>query len=800
MSRPRVNIADLVGGGYDEFWTSKSLYRLCKGAKGSKKTKTCALFFIFKLMQYPDANLLVVRKVYRTIKDSVFAELIWAIYKLKVESLWKINRSDLELTYLPTGQKILFRGMDDPYKLASIAVTKGVLCWVWFEEFFDITSEDAFNKLTMSIRGQMPEGSGLWKQFTCTFNPWSENSWIKKRFFDNPDEDTYTCTTTFRDNEFLDEVDYKRYINLYETNPRAARVICDGDWGIAEGLIYTNWHEEDFDIMEVLKNPDVRTSFGLDFGYAISYNAFVAIAVDLEKRKLWIYDEMYEKGLTNIDIARKITELGYAKEKIWADAAEPKSIYELRMGFLVEEDVGEKKEILRYSLPAIQPALKGPDSVRNGIAALQSFEIIVHPRCINAIVEFNNYCYDQDKDGNFLDKPIKDFDHCLVAGTMVATDHGQKPIEDIAVGDMVLTHLGYRPVLASGITRPEPAEIWRLMLEDGTILEGTEDHPIETTEGLKYLHCISEGNEVITWCGQEGPVVQTMKMQNTLNTMDCCGTDIQIAPMPPRGTISSATMYGYIDMCGKNIMVQFPKGITSTIKMEISPTTTSPTWFVYHPWNICVSIPGMRTEREPVLKECGAIQNTRMHVENGMLRKKDTNGTLNMLEKLQKTCNQSNTSVNIAAGDIWQSPLMENSVQTPVNQLLEEHRELTTRAEFVASVVKNSKSTNIQRSGPVPDHVEQDLHLAQECKIQKVVKIEKTSRKEFVYDLTVDEAHDFFANGILVLNCMDAIRYASAEWFIRGRGKVVEAKGDDSRTEENKGSHGKCRRVASSVA
>ncbi len=416
MARQQIDVGALVGRGYDEFWMDKSLYRLCKGAKGSKKTTTCALYYIYHLMKYPDANLLVVRKVYRTIKDSVFAILIWSIDKLGVTSLWKINRSDLEMTYIPTGQKILFRGMDDPYKLASITVSKGVLCWVWFEEFFEITSEDAFNKLTMSIRGQMPPGSGLWKQFTCTFNPWSENSWIKKRFFDNPDADTFTCTTTYKDNEFLDEVDIARYTAMYKHNPRQARVYCDGDWGIAEGLIYTNWHEEDFNIYEVLaSSPRIKTSFGLDFGYSISYNAFVAIAVDLEGQKLWVYDELYFRGVGNAEIARRITEAGYSKEQIWADPADAKSISDLRTGIPYEEYIDGVPTLTNLILPSIVPALKGPDSVNFGIVQLQSFEMIIHPSCINTIKELNNYRYDQDKDGNFINKPIKDWDHLMDA-------------------------------------------------------------------------------------------------------------------------------------------------------------------------------------------------------------------------------------------------------------------------------------------------------------------------------------------------------------------------------------------------
>ena len=142
------------------------------------------------MMKYPDANTLVVRKTYRTLKDSCFTELKWAIHRLGVDAFWDIKESPLEMTYKPTGQKIYFRGLDDPLKVTSITVDQGVLCWMWIEEAYEISSEDDFNMLDESIRGAIPEGSDLFKQITVTFNPWNEHHWLKKRFFDNPDDET----------------------------------------------------------------------------------------------------------------------------------------------------------------------------------------------------------------------------------------------------------------------------------------------------------------------------------------------------------------------------------------------------------------------------------------------------------------------------------------------------------------------------------------------------------------------------------------------------------------------------------
>lgn len=131
-------------------------------------------------MEYPQANLLCVRKTYRTLKDSCFTELKWAIHRLGVDAWWDIKESPLEMTYKPTGQKILFRGLDDPLKVTSITVEVGVLCWLWIEEAYEISSEAGFDTLDESIRGEVPPG--LFKQITLTFNPWNEHHWIKHRF------------------------------------------------------------------------------------------------------------------------------------------------------------------------------------------------------------------------------------------------------------------------------------------------------------------------------------------------------------------------------------------------------------------------------------------------------------------------------------------------------------------------------------------------------------------------------------------------------------------------------------------
>lgn len=219
-------------------------------------------------------------------------------------------------------------------------------------------------------------------------------------------------TTNYLCNEWLDDADRQVFEAMKQNNPRRYRVAGLGDWGIVDGLIFENKEEKAFSIQEIAALPGVRSAFGLDFGYTNDPSALFCGLIDQQSKTLWVFDEIYQYGMSNESIAEAVIKAGYAKEKIKADCAEPKSIDRLRA----------------LGLSRIRKSRKGKDSVNNGIDFIQDYHIIIHPKCVNFIMEINNYTWDTDtKTGKKLNQPIDDFNHLM--------DAMRYALEDFARGD-----------------------------------------------------------------------------------------------------------------------------------------------------------------------------------------------------------------------------------------------------------------------------------------------------------------------------------------------------------------------------
>lgn len=399
MADIQIPLSKYLGKGYNRFHHSRNFYRVVKGGRGSKKSKSAALDYIYKMLKYPWANLLVVRRFSNTNKQSTYTDLKWAANRMKVSHLFKFNESLPEITVKETGQKILFRGLDDPLKITSITVDNGLLAWLWLEEAYQVENKDKFDTLVESIRGSVDD-KNFFKQITVTFNPWSERHWLKSAFFDEETRfnDVFADTTTYRDNEWLDQQDIDRYEDLWRTNPRRAAVVANGDWGVAEGLVFENYTIRDFDIMATIKRVG-ETAAGLDFGFTQDPTTFPRLAVDLDNKELWVYAEHYEHVMTTDDIYNMIVNADMQHALITADSAEQRLIAELKA-----------KGISR-----ITPSVKGAGSINAGIDFMKQFKIYIHPSCVKTIEEFDTYIYKQDKDGKWLNEPVDANNHIIDA-------------------------------------------------------------------------------------------------------------------------------------------------------------------------------------------------------------------------------------------------------------------------------------------------------------------------------------------------------------------------------------------------
>lgn len=405
MTDIRINVSEMMGDGYDDFWRFKGRYRVVKGGRGSKKSTTTALWIVIRMMRTPSANTLVLRRYFNTHRNSTFAQIQWAINRMGVGSLWKATMSPLEMTFKPTGQKIIFRGLDDPQSITSITVDKGHICWCWWEEAFQINDESAFDKVDLSLRGQMPKE--LFIQHTMTLNPWSDKHWIKRRFFDSQDNpDIMAITRNYTCNEFLSDADLALFERMKVENPRRFAIEGNGEWGISEGQVFENWETQEFDV-EAMRHDFIDYGerryidrFGLDFGFSQDPTAFIHAMIDTRKREIYLCNEIYKTHLLIDDMYREIKALGFDGAEIIADSAQPGTIAELK-----------KRGLIR-----IKPAKKGQNSVRDGIARLQDYKIIIHPKCTNAIVEFSNYVWAKDKmNGQYLTVPVDEFNHIIDA-------------------------------------------------------------------------------------------------------------------------------------------------------------------------------------------------------------------------------------------------------------------------------------------------------------------------------------------------------------------------------------------------
>jgi len=379
----------------------KGRYRVLMGSAGSGKSVDIAQDYIVKLSdpRYTGANLLVVRKVYADNKDSTYAELIAAIYRIFgecAERFWKIRQSPLSIMNRITKNSIIFRGMKDATqreKVKSISVQHGKLTWIWCEEATDLTAQD-IDILDTRLRGALPDPR-LYYQMTFTFNPVSAAHWLKGRFFDVQRKNVLTHRSTYLNNRYCDPAFHQMLEEMKVHNPEYYQIYGLGEWGETGGLILTNYKIHTFDY-----GPERfdGMAFGTDFGFN---HPHATLLLGWKDGEVYVCDELYIRQKDTNEIV-KLTEKKFKKYKrfrMYCDSAEPDRI----KTFHNEE----------WNATA---AKKGAGSVHAQIDWLKARKIHIHEQCVNTAREIQQWKWQKDrKTDEYLDEPVELQDDAMAA-------------------------------------------------------------------------------------------------------------------------------------------------------------------------------------------------------------------------------------------------------------------------------------------------------------------------------------------------------------------------------------------------
>lgn len=378
---------------YIPYFNKPQFLQIFFGGSSSGKSYFITDKIVIDVLQ--GCNWLCCRNVAKTIRNSVFNEIVKSIDSMGVRKHFRINKSDMVITCKLNKKQILFCGLDDPEKVKSITPQDGVLERIFLEEATEV-KRDSYLQLKKRLRGRSEKS----KHILMAFNPILKSHWIYKDFFgkweDNKnkyeDKDVTILKTTYKDNLFLTKADRELLEN--ETDPYFYNVYTLGNWGVLGHVIFKNWRVEN--LKSLIPSFD-KIRNGMDFGYSSDPNALVKTHLDKARKKLYVYDEHYQAGMSDDELVR-VCKSFLGRQYITCDSAEPKTI----------------KHLVNNGINAI-PAVKGSDSILRGIRWLQGYEIIVHTECQNFKNEIEQYHWKEDKYGNAMADPVDKDNHLMDA-------------------------------------------------------------------------------------------------------------------------------------------------------------------------------------------------------------------------------------------------------------------------------------------------------------------------------------------------------------------------------------------------
>lgn len=740
-----------------------------QGSSRSGKTFNTTIWLIVFLMMHPGLLLSVVRKTLPALKGSVLRDFKENLLNMGIWNDKAFNKSELIYTF-PNGSQIEFFSTDDEQKIRGRK--RHILYANEANELAEIEWQQLKMRTTMfSIMDYNPS--------------FSEEHWINAV---NADPRTYHFITTYKDNPFLEQTVIDEIESLKYKNKTLWQVYGLGLRAIVEGLIFKH-----FDIVdEVPEYAKKKRWRGVDFGYSNDETAIVDV---YPYQDILYLDEIcYRTEMLTSDIVQVLKANDPLVETI-SESADPRLV----------------QEIYRAGIN-IHPVHKFPGSIEAGITKMLEYKLVVTKRSINLIKELRNYTYAQDKEGKWLNKPIDAFNHCFTGDTLITTNKGDVPIKDIKKGDIILTSSGWQSankLFANGYKKV--LDVTLVFLNFRVTIKATPEHLFKTTNGWKKLEHLTKGDVLFALSNSKGNDIPTQKYARTIAksedniiryseiyTNHFMGLShkepltmpkTEIMPMSPLKTLQQnasaeenvriePSLMGKLITCirTRSITLKATKGFMSRSGSSITEKFLSAAKFITK----------TLIRRIMIFQTLNAsrLKNTKRDIENGQVfegeakvnsstlkqsekklksgtkAKKAGNGIMNTESKPFSKKRPSSLNAKSAEKNTIQHSTEHDSVQISAGQSTAGSQELIMKSDCASAVEENLQLTSIQNPPFAQPLVLQDI----------IVNREETQQ---VYDIEVNNTHEYFANGVLVHNCTDAIRYVVIMKILGGKPRPV---------------------------